>query len=483
MTSREFALQIVQRLQQAGYIAYWAGGCVRDQLLGLDPKDYDVATNAQPYEIAALFPRRNEIGVAFGVVQVIGPRGPDGQWLTVEVATFRSDLGYSDGRRPDAVAFSSPREDALRRDFTINGMFYDPIRGELIDYVGGQADLQARLLRAIGQPNQRFAEDKLRLLRAVRLAARYQLTIEPQTASAARNMAEQIGVVAPERIAEELRKMLSHKSRGRAVRLLRELGLIPPILPELVPTFDQPHRLSLATIPAHSAETLWDHTVRVVESLPEEASFPLALAALLHDIGVVAPTATISQEASADPPAVAAELAAGIAWRLRLSNAEKDRLVWLIRHQAALFEAPQQKPHHWRPLLAEPAAGELIALHRAEALACGGFRLEAVEMCAHWLREWPPEKLNPPPLLRGSDLLALGIPAGPQIKWLLELVRQAQWDDQIQTKEQALAWVQQQWHQVTIDPTKCGWSSSAVANPTSAAPNAAAITPSKNSIK
>ncbi len=485
MTARDFALKVVQRLQQAGFIAYWAGGCVRDQLLGFDPKDYDVATDARPEQIMALFPRRNEIGAAFGVVQVIGPRGPDGQWLTVEVATFRSDLGYSDGRRPDAVTFSSPQEDALRRDFTINGMFYDPVRGVLIDYVGGQADLEARRLRAIGNPWERFAEDKLRLLRAVRLAARYQLTIDAETLAAAKAMAAQITVVSPERIAEELRKMLRHQSRGQSVRLLRELELIPPLFPKLVPTFSYPHRLtsagpntslSASQGQAAAGATIWDHTVSVVDHLPEEASFPLAMAALLHDIG--------KPELAQNVPTVqswegheqrGASRAQAIAQRLRLANAEKDRIVWLIAHQSALFEAPQQKPHRWRPLLVHPGAEELLALHRAEALANGGEHLDAVEYCERLLRESPREWLDPPPLLRGGDLLALGIPQGPVIRRLLEAVRQAQWDGEIHTRSEALALALRLYPEVaeTSDPTKSPVVPADLAPPGEAPPAAA----------
>lgn len=464
MTARDFALKVVQRLQQAGFTAYWAGGCVRDQLLGLDPKDYDVATDARPEQIMALFPRRNEIGAAFGVVQVIGPRGPDGEWLTVEVATFRSDLGYSDGRRPDAVTYSSPLEDAQRRDFTINGMFYDPVRDMLIDYVGGQADLKARRLRAIGNPWKRFAEDKLRLLRAVRLAARYQLSIDVETLAAAKAMAAQITVVSPERIAEELRKIFRHKSRGQSVRLLRDLELIPPLFPELVPTFSCPYRLAsvgpnlvVSQREAPDRGTVWDHTVAVVDHLPEDASFPLAMAALLHDIGKPElgqeVQTTHSWEGHEQRAACRAKF---ISQRLRLANAEKDRIVWLIAHQSALFDAPQQKPHRWRPLLVHPGAEELLALHRAEALANGGEHLDAVEYCERLLHQSPPEWLDPPPLLRGGDLLALGIPAGPVIKRLLEAVRQAQWDGEVHTRSEALALVLRLYPEVvqTDDPTK-----------------------------
>ena len=234
MTEREFAVSVVRRLREAGHEALWAGGCVRDELLGLVPGDYDVATSARPEEVSGLFRRTVAVGVSFGVVQVLGPRTEAGP-LSVEVATFRADAGYSDGRHPDAVVFSSAREDALRRDFTINGMFFDPLENQLIDYVGGQEDLNKKLLRAIGDPAVRFAEDKLRLLRAARIATRFDLTIEARTAAAIRSMAGQILVVSAERIADELRKLLVSPHRARGVNLLLELGLAAAILPELVP--------------------------------------------------------------------------------------------------------------------------------------------------------------------------------------------------------------------------------------------------------
>src|SRR4051812_43094736 len=219
LSERDFAVDVVRRLRGAGHQALWAGGCVRDELLGLTPKDYDVATSARPEEVRGLFRRTVAVGMSFGVVEVLGPYTSAGR-LLVQVATFRSDGVYSDGRRPDSVVFSSPREDALRRDFTINGMFFDPIKGELIDYVGGQDDLRRQVLRAIGDPLQRFSEDKLRLLRAVRIAARFGLEVERGTADAIRAMADQIGVVSAERIADEVRKMLVDRHRVRALSLI-----------------------------------------------------------------------------------------------------------------------------------------------------------------------------------------------------------------------------------------------------------------------
>src|SRR5262245_8226634 len=224
MTDREFAIDVVRRLRQSGYEALWAGGCVRDELLGVDPADYDVATSARPEEVERTFARSVGVGKSFGVIEVIGPRRHDGSFPKVQVATFRSDGAYVDGRRPESVVFSTAEEDAQRRDFTINGMFFDPLEDRVIDYVGGQADLRAGVLRAIGDPRARFREDKLRLLRAVRMAARFDFPIEPGTAAAVLEMAPEITVVSAERIAEELRKILVHRNRAWAVRQLDELG-------------------------------------------------------------------------------------------------------------------------------------------------------------------------------------------------------------------------------------------------------------------
>lgn len=404
MTEREFALDVVRRLQAAGFRALWAGGCVRDELLGLTPQDYDVATSARPEQLRPLFRHRNEIGAHFGVVQVIGPGGGAGEWLTVEVATFRSDAGYTDGRRPDAVVFSSPEEDAKRRDFTVNGMFFDPVKNELIDFVGGRADLEAGILRAIGNPAERFAEDKLRILRAVRIATRFGLTIDPATHDAAKQMASEICVVSAERIAEELRKLFVHPDRARGVWLLREMELVGPILPEV------------------AADADWQRAARVVECLEADVSFPLVVAALLHPAGTGA-----------------AERAA---LRLRLSNAEASRACWLVENCRALLDAPTMRPSKLKPLLVRPGIGELLALHRAIARATGE-SLAAVEFCERVLRDTPPEELNPPPLVTGEDLIALGFKPGPLFKRLLDAVREAQLDGRIRTKDEALALIRE----------------------------------------
>jgi poly(A) polymerase len=393
MTEREFATDVVRTLRAAGHQALWAGGCVRDQLLGRDPHDYDVATDATPEQVTKLFRRTVAVGVSFGVVEVLGPKP-----LKVQVATFRSDGTYSDGRHPDAVVFSTPEEDARRRDFTINGMFFDPLAGQVIDYVGGQEDLSAGVLRAIGDPAQRFAEDKLRLLRAVRFATRFHLTLDPVTAHAVRAMAVEITVVSAERIADELRKLLTDPRRADGMRLLKEVNLLDPLLPEL-------------------EGDRWAHAVRVLELLPADASFPLALAALLHGIG--------------KPGAVM------VCERLKLSNAESERVEWLVGMHAYLCDAPRMKASKLKPVLAHPGIHELLALHRADA-AARGRSVEHVEFCERKLAEWTPEELTPPPVLTGDDLRAMGLPPGPLYKRLLDAVREAQLDGAMTAKEGAI---------------------------------------------
>jgi poly(A) polymerase len=440
MTEREFATEVVARLQKVGHQALWAGGCVRDELLGLDPADYDVATDARPEQVQALFRRSVGVGASFGVVEVLGPRDPEGNWLKVQVATFRSDVGYSDGRRPDAVVFSSPEEDAKRRDFTINGMFLDPVRKQVIDFVGGRADLEAKVLRAIGDPSERFAEDKLRILRAVRMAAKFDLTIDPATLAAARRMADQITVVSAERIAEELRKILTNRNRVRGFRLLRKFELVGPVLPELVPTFDLPQGP-----PDAPTGTLWDHTARVLDVLegplwprPWAVTFPLAFAAVLHDVGKPRVMGrTPDRYTFHGHEHVGARMAADVCKRLRLSNAEAERVVWLVQNHQYLCDAPTMRASRLKPILVHSGIGELLALHRADAVASDR-DVEHVEFCERILRETPPEELNPPPLVTGDDLRAAGMTPGPQFKRILDAVREAQLEGKVRTKEDGL---------------------------------------------
>lgn len=432
MTEREFAISVVRRLHEAGYQALWAGGCVRDELLGLIPKDYDVATDARPEQVENLFRRHVAVGKDFGVIMVLGPRPEGGEFQQVEVATFRTDGTYSDGRRPDEVVFSSPREDALRRDFTVNGMFFDPLKGELIDYVGGQNDLQGRVLRAIGEPAVRFREDKLRLLRAVRIATRFDLTVEPTTAAAVRAMAGQITVVSAERIAKELRELLVHPRRVCGLTLLFELGLVAPILPELLPMKGLPQGP-----PSQPTGDLWDHVLAVMDLLGPAPSFPLALATLLHDVGKPRTVGrTPDRYTFHSHEHVGARLAGDLCLRLKLSNAERERVVWLVERHQYLADARRLKPSKLKAILVHPGIRELLALHRADALASGR-DIDHVEYCERLLGEWTDADLFPPPLITGDDLKNRGLQPGPFFKTVLDAVREAQLDGTIQTVAEA----------------------------------------------
>jgi poly(A) polymerase len=443
MTEREFATEVVRTLRRAGFTAYWAGGCVRDELLGLTPDDYDVATDARPDQIRPLFRRTIEVGAAFGVVEVIGPRGEDYRPVKAQVATFRSDLAYVDGRRPEGVVFSSPEEDAKRRDFTINGMFFDPLEGQLIDHVGGRADLEAKVLRAIGDPHERFREDKLRLLRAVRMATRFGLTVEPVTAAAVREMAGELASsgVSAERIAEEIRKLLVHPRRADGLRLMDDLGLVGAVLPEV-----ETEMKGLPQGPP-SAPTgdLWDHVLKVMDQLqgptwpePRPVSFPLAFAALLHDVGKRRTQgSTPNKWTFHRHERVGKDMASKICLRLKLSNAERERIEWLVERHQYLCDAPTMRMSKLKPILAHPGIGELLALHRADSVASGR-SVAHVEFCERLLRETPPGELDPSPLATGDDLIEMGIPKGPLFKQILDLVREAQLDGTIQTKEEAI---------------------------------------------
>lgn len=400
---RKFAVSVVERLREAGFIAYWAGGCVRDQLLGLTPKDYDVATDAQPDQIREVFGRRRTIpvGAAFGVITVLGPKEAG----SVEVATFRQDLGYSDGRRPDEVAFSTPELDAQRRDFTINGLFYDPHEDRVIDYVGGQRDLKARIVRAIGDPVERIREDKLRMLRAVRFAATFRFELEGATLWAVRRMADQIHIVSQERIGGEMRRMLTHETQARAAVMLHDTGLLKELLPEvarLADDQDDPHP--------------WEETLRVLSDLGH-TTLPVGLAALLHMAG-------------------GPELAHELGERWRLTNKETERTAWLLAHLNEIARAESLAWPQLQRLLIAPGIEELLTLYEAKSYPGD----TTLPYCRKKL-QLPLEQLNPPPLLGGHDLIEHGIKPGPQFRTLLEQVRDAQLEQEIDTREEALALV------------------------------------------
>jgi poly(A) polymerase len=397
-TQRDFALEIVQQLRAAGFEALWAGGCVRDQLLGLEPKDYDVATSAKPDEIRDLFGRRRTlaIGASFGVITVLGPRAA-GQ---IEVATFRTDAAYSDGRHPDSITFTTAQNDAARRDFTINGLFFDPIAGEVVDYVCGREDIEHKIIRAIGDSAARIAEDKLRMLRAVRFAATFGFQIEPQTHSAIQHSAPQVTTVSPERIGMEIRRMLVDRSRVTALDLLRDANLLVYVLPEV----------ANLEVPA------WQETRRLLAAL-DSPGLSLALAALLSQV----PTSAV----------------AGIVGRrLRYTNKEIELTAWLLAQLNTIAAAPDLPWPQLQRMLIHIGATELVDLHAAVA----GPADAALTFCRDRLA-WPPERLNPPPLVDGAALIAHGLAPGPEFSRLLELVRDAQLRDEIATAAEALVFV------------------------------------------
>jgi poly(A) polymerase len=416
---RDFAVEVVRRLQDAGFRALWAGGCVRDLLLGRPPDDYDVATSARPEDVLKLFgPKRTlAIGASFGVMLVHGPRrSPAGD---VEVATFRTEGPYIDGRRPENVTFATAEEDAHRRDFTINGMFYDPLSEQVFDFVGGRDDLARKIVRAIGDPLARFREDKLRMLRAVRIVTRFDFELDPNTAAAVQAMAAEILVVSHERIAQELKKMLVHPRRRRAIELAHKLRLLTVFLPELAPV--------IATAGESAASDRWSVTLRVLELL-DIPRFELALAGMFCEL------------AFDDTDEKAAERAEQICRRLRLSNDECHDVSWLVKHRHALERASTWPLHRLKRLLAEPLIVDLLVLVRGQATARGE-SLADLDFCENVRRTSPPDEIDPPPLITGKDLQDEGLAPGPRFKELLEIVRDAQLDVQIKTREEALALV------------------------------------------
>jgi tRNA nucleotidyltransferase/poly(A) polymerase len=412
--ARDFAAEVVFRLQQAGFKAFWAGGCVRDDLLGRTPADYDVATSARPDEVRGVFGRRRTlaVGAAFGVITVLGPRRA-GQ---VEVATFRTDEAYTDGRHPAGVVFSTPEFDAQRRDFTINGLFLDPATGEVHDYVGGRADLAAGIVRAIGAPTMRFGEDHLRMLRAVRFAAAFGFALDPATRAAIEAMRHLVTSVSAERIAAELRAMVTRPGRRRALELLDETGLAHEVLPEVAPP--ERHESTAAAVVAR-----WAEAAAIIDAL-DEPELGTALAALFEDAG--------------PQPLRAA------ATRLRLANRETKLAAWLLEAVTAIghAQAGELAARPWsqvQPWLAHDDAFLLADLLRARADQGQDSEDAAAWVTAQLTR--PREELDPPPLLTGRDLMAAGVPEGKAVGEMLAALRAKQLDREIVNREAALAWV------------------------------------------
>ncbi|HEY0786256.1 MAG TPA: CCA tRNA nucleotidyltransferase [Acidobacteriaceae bacterium] len=437
------AEQVVMRLREAGHEAYFAGGCVRDLLLGREPKDFDVATSATPEVVLGLFERTFAVGAHFGVVLVVSP-GPGGVEILIEVATYRSDGAYADGRRPDAVRFSkSAEEDVQRRDFTINGMLLDPARAggpgaAVLDYVGGRQDLAAGLVRAIGDPARRFAEDKLRMLRGVRFAARFLFAIEPATEAAMRTHAGTIHQVSPERIRDEITRMLTEGQARRAFELLEATHLLEQLLPEVARMrgVEQPPEY-------HPEGDVWVHTLLLLEKLEAGAPATLAWATLLHDVGKPATFERGPDRIRFHGHAeIGTRIAEAICRRLRFSNEETEQILLLVANHMRFGDVEKMKESTLKRFFRLPRFEEHLELHRLDCLSSHG-SLRLYEYAKGRYGQMPEEEVRPALLLTGRDLIEAGYAPGPDFKEWLALAEDAQLEGRIHTQEQALALVRE----------------------------------------
>ena len=446
--SKDFAISIIKELRQHGFQAYLAGGCVRDLLLKREPADYDIATSATPAEVMEMFPDTYAVGAQFGVVLVPLPedqRAPADENVisktrAVEVATFRSDLGYSDGRRPDEVRFSQdPREDVARRDFTINGMMLDPVSSEVLDFVGGRRDLGAGIVRAIGDPKVRLAEDKLRMLRAVRFAARFEYAIEAETLVAIQGLAHEIRVVSRERVRDELTKMLIEGHARRAFLLLDESGLLKEVLPEILAMkgVEQPPEF-------HPEGDVFVHTLLLLENLPQPCSPALAWGALLHDVGKPATFRVAPDRIRFDNHVeVGVKIAEEICERLRFSNHDASQVLALVDNHMRFGHVTRMKESTLKKFLRLPGFEEHLALHRADSLASHG-NLSTYELVRAKLAEIPPEKIRPAALVTGDDLIASGYAPGPRFREILDAVEDGQLEGRLLSREAAIEFVRRE---------------------------------------
>jgi putative nucleotidyltransferase with HDIG domain len=445
---KDFAIAIIQNLRQQGFQAYLVGGCVRDLLLKREPADYDIATSATPAEVMEIFPDTYAVGAQFGVVLVplplehrtAGPESLSAKTQAVEVATFRSDLGYSDGRRPDEVRFSQdPREDVARRDFTINGMMLDPVSGEVLDFVGARKDLEQKLIRTIGEPEQRFSEDKLRMLRAIRFAARFEYATEPETLLAIRRLAREIQVVSHERVRDELTKMLTEGRARRAFLLLDESGLLREVLPEVsaMKGVAQPPEF-------HPEGDVFVHTLLLLENLPQPCPLTLAWGALLHDVGKPATFRLAPDRIRFDGHVeVGVKIAEAICERLRFSNYDAAQVLALVQNHMRFGHATRMKESTLRKFIRMPGFDEHMALHRADSLASHG-NLSTYDFIRQKLAETSPEKIRPLALVTGNDLIAAGYAPGPRFREILEAVEDAQLEGRLVSHTEALEFVQRE---------------------------------------
>ena len=431
---RELAQSVCATLRGNGYQALLAGGCVRDLLLKRAPIDFDVATDALPDQVIALFPDSVAVGAQFGVVQV---------WhgeFKVEVATFRADGDYSDGRRPDQVIYTkSPEQDVRRRDFTINGLLMQPDTGDVLDFVGGQADLEAGLIRAIGDPDQRLAEDKLRLMRAVRFAARFGFAIEPATMAAIQRHAKSISMVSAERLRDELTKILTEGAARRGFELLDETGLLPVVLPEIAAMkgVEQPPQY-------HPEGDVWTHTLLMIEQLPAGTPATLAWGVLLHDVGkppTFRPISETGDRIRFDGHAgVGERMGEEICRRFRFSNEDTEQIVALIANHMRFKDVERMRAATLKRFVRMPRFDEHMALHRLDCTSSHR-HLKAYDFVRKMLAETPHEDIHPPKLLTGDDLLAMGYRQGPVFGQILATVEDAQLEGKVETKEEAAQFV------------------------------------------
>ena len=424
------AILIVRTLRERGYQALLAGGCVRDLLLGRTPKDWDVATDADPAAVQQLFARSEAVGGHFGVVLV------HLEGRQYEVARFRQDGVYRDGRHPETVVFASAEQDAQRRDFTINGMFFDPLAGQLIDYVGGREDLDRQLIRAIGQPQERFSEDQLRLLRAVRFAARLGFAIEAQTLEAIAELAPLIHRVSAERVRDELTLMLTEGQAARAMQLLLETGLLRQILPEVVAMggVAQPPEF-------HPEGDVWTHVCLMLDKMAGPTP-TLAWGVLLHDIGKP-PTYREADRIRFDAhDAVGAQMADQICQRLRMSKAQTEQIDELVGQHMRIRHAAEMRPSKLKRLLREPYFPELLELHRIDCL-CSHGSLDIYDFCQAQSQASASEGLRPARLLKGDDLIGMGFRPGPLFKEILAALEDEQLEGRVTDRKEAECFVRE----------------------------------------
>jgi len=429
------AREIATRLRESGHIAYFAGGCVRDMVRDRIPKDFDIATDARPEVVQQLFSRTHAVGVHFGVILVLENN------FQFEVATFRSDDAYIDGRHPSAVHFSSPEEDAKRRDFTINGMFYDPVAEKVIDFIGGCADIAAKLVRAIGDPAQRFAEDRLRMLRAVRLATILDYKIDKQTWDALLANAGSINEISAERIRDELIRIFLSPNRARGWDLLDSSGLMRAVLPEIdeMKGCKQPEQF-------HPEGDVFQHTRLMLSLLAEKVSVPLVCSVLFHDVAKPV-TATVDETGRIrfnEHDRIGAEMTEAIMERLRFSGAEIDATVEMVRQHMVFKDVPKMRVAKLKRFMARPTFEDELELHRVDC-ASSHRMMDNYEFLLRKREEFANEPIIPPPLVRGDDLIALGLKPGPKFGEILDAVETRQLEGMLRSREEALEWVKREY--------------------------------------